>query len=177
MYELVHRLVAKAYILNPDNKPFVNHIDGVKTNNHASNLEWVTPRENMLHAAYILGVALGENSVNSIYTEKDIHVVCKLLEQGYINKDISDATGVKTHTVSLIRSGNSWRHISSKYNIPKKSRTLSNSTVMWICKMLEKKLTTRQILSLSTNPKITLHLIKDIRSGRIYKDISKEFAF
>lgn len=49
-----HRLIAKTFLPNPENKPDVNHIDGVKTNNDISNLEWVTKSENMIHSIEVL---------------------------------------------------------------------------------------------------------------------------
>jgi hypothetical protein len=70
----VHRLVAKAYVPNPLNKPSVNHINGVKTINKPSNLEWCTVSENNFHA-FRIGLkenAKGESHVNHKLTEADV---------------------------------------------------------------------------------------------------------
>ena len=59
----VHRLVATAFIPNPEGKPQVNHIDGNKSNNYIDNLEWVSPTQNQQHRIGALGKnMLGENN-------------------------------------------------------------------------------------------------------------------
>ena len=79
--------------------------------------------------------------------------------------------------ISTIRSGKSWKEISSKYNIPKKSRVVSETTIQWICEHLQQGLTTRQILDLSINPRINKSMINDIRRRGLYSDISKDYSF
>lgn len=71
---LIHRLVAEAWIDNPHKKTQVNHIDGVKSNNNVSNLEWCTNQENAIHA-FKSGLRKSPEGLNhggSKFTKKDI---------------------------------------------------------------------------------------------------------
>lgn len=75
----VHRLVAEAFIPNPENKDTVNHIDGDKRNNVVSNLEWIDRAEQMIHA-YNLGLKtsrIGSDNSNSKLTDEQVREIRK----------------------------------------------------------------------------------------------------
>lgn len=114
----VHRLVAKHFISNPENKPQVNHIDGNKANNRVDNLEWVTASENIKHA-YENGLKnspsgdehwsrIKRNRVSRKLTESDVREIKKRLASGEKQKDIAEEFGVFKSTISKINIGETW---------------------------------------------------------------------
>lgn len=139
---LVHRIVATAFVDNPNGSPYVNHIDGVKFNNYYKNLEWCTNRDNCVHA--ILTGLHYKSSTASI-----IKRICELLvspeidgsakltqlamkEEGYGEITIS--------TIECVKYKKCWTQISDRYfdtnYFHKKTKTIDEKTVIRICELL-----------------------------------------
>jgi hypothetical protein len=76
----VHRIVALAFLPNDENKPMVNHIDGIKHNNHVSNLEWVTAKENTNHSMKNGFNKLQEHNSRMV-TKRGVYQLDKTTEQ------------------------------------------------------------------------------------------------
>lgn len=168
----VHRLVAEAFIPNPENKPEVNHIDGDKTNNCVENLEWCTSKENKTHAWNTkLYTDKLEDHYCAVYSNNQIEQVCQLLSEGFRNKDVAEITNIHKDVIAHIKRGDIWKDISSKYsfNIPRKSRK-SKEDVHKICKMIADNLSDDDIQNVFTN--LPIEEIRRIRRKTIFKSIS-----
>lgn len=182
----VHRLVAIAFIPNPENKPTVNHKDGKKNNNESSNLEWATYKEQIDHAYEMkLMNNTGINSAVAIYSEDQIHKVCEMLEEiGHSATYISKITGVSTSIIADISSNRRWVSISSQYDIPdnriKRGETNHNNQftenqIHQVCKLLQNPNT--KIKNISKETGVSETTIHDISLGRSWKHISSGYKF
>ena len=104
---LLHRLIAKAFIPNPENKPYINHKDGNKLNYSLENLEWVTSAENTRHAREngLMKIKRGTQCSHAKFTETEI----KYIRKNYNPSDkknnansLAKKFGVSTTTIYYI---------------------------------------------------------------------------
>ena len=107
----IHRVVAKYFIQNPNDKKCVNHINGIKTDNRAENLEWVTSSENNKHA-FDTGLKTGnKGSRNALskFTKKEAELIKNEYKPGWgsISK-LARKYKVKWDTISNIVKGVSY---------------------------------------------------------------------
>lgn len=110
----IHRLVAQAFIPNPDNKKTVNHKNGIKNDNRVENLEWATYTENIRHAfKSSLNVPLkGEERYNSKLTEDDVFQILQLnLMYGLKQTVVAKEYGVSIGMINVIIKRKAWKHI------------------------------------------------------------------
>lgn len=108
----VHRLVAGAFIPNPNLYPQINHKNSIRSDNSASNLEWCTNLQNSMHAAALgrLG-SKGESHPRSKLCEADVRRVVALARSGIGQHEIARRIGVSRSCVSLIAAGVNWKHL------------------------------------------------------------------
>ena len=119
----VHRLVLETF------KPHVNmgdlqvnHIDGNKLNNHLTNLEWVTGRDNILHA-YDTGLItnIGEGSPNAKLSNANVLEILQRLDMGESQRNIALDYGVGQSCISQINRGVKWKLVREEYEQNKKT--------------------------------------------------------
>lgn len=111
----VHRLVALMFIPNPNQLPSVNHIDGDKTNNKVTNLEWVTIADNNRHAVRTglmnFDAIRGEQNHATHLTNTDVCNIRRRRRQGEFLDVLAKEYKVNKSCVSKIVNRYSWRHL------------------------------------------------------------------
>lgn len=145
----MHRLVAWEHVNGySEEKCYVNHIDGDKTNNRSYNLEWCTFTENIRHA-FNIGLQKsrkGENNANVKLEIEIVHLICKTIAHfnGDLHKTydalVKAGINIKYSNISSIKYKKIWSEISDMYfisdNFPK-NKYLSDSDIKMICDELK----------------------------------------
>lgn len=119
-HTFVHRLVAEAFIPNPDNKPQVNHVDGDKANNHTDNLEWCTQSENTRHA-YVTGLISlpqGESNYQAKLTNEQA-VYIRENPDGLTGRELARRFNTTPVTISDIQRGKKYRNAGGTIREPR----------------------------------------------------------
>lgn len=123
----LHRLVAKYFIPNVENKSCINHKDGNKFNNSAKNLEWCTRAENNKHAAENGLMPSGERHPGSILKNIDVLEIRRLVKDGLGVCLIAKLFGVAQPIISNIKSKVTWKHL--KFQMLKQNKTVCNTAI------------------------------------------------
>lgn len=187
---LVHRLVAMYFCEIPKRYKkkgltfddlVVNHKNGIKHCNASFNLEWVTSKENSDHAwknGLCDGIR-GEKAHLAKISEEQAIKICELIMKKKSNKEICEKLGVTDKSVQHIRSGETWKHISSKYKFPKLGKNkpfqISDETIHKICKKLELK--TMSDSDIAEEFGTYREFVRDIRLKKLRKKISQFYNF
>jgi len=109
----IHRLVAIAFIENASDYPQVNHLDGDKSNNCATNLEWVTSQQNCHHALEnkLYEVARGEATGHAKLTENAVRNIRTQVANGIYHKVLATQYGVGRKAITKIVNRQRWKHV------------------------------------------------------------------
>lgn len=111
-YQL-HRLIAIAFIPNPDNKKYINHKDSNRSNNNINNLEWVTFQENVKHG-YQFGYASNKGSKNGfskLNENQVLEIRKKRIEEKLTYQKLAELYNVSYACIAGIIQKTNWKHI------------------------------------------------------------------
>lgn len=120
---IIHRMVATLFVLNPENKPQVNHKNGIRNDNRFENLEWVTNQENTLHSWRVNGRKPSQKTIDNgkklfggtrnpkaKINEATVLSIRRLRAKGKSLKEIAERHSLSVSQISVIANHKSWKN-------------------------------------------------------------------
>jgi len=144
----IHRLVAMAFIPNPNNLPTVNHINKVRNDNNLDNLEWMSVKNNNIHSKQHKSSSF---QGHSIFYERDLKLIHKMLEYNVPRKEIEEIYGIKKDVLTNLFNSKNYVEDCKKLNLnfdkfsKKRTSKIIESNKQEIIKMLKQDYSFRSI--------------------------------
>lgn len=192
----IHRAVAQMYVENPDNKPFVNHIDENKLNNHCTNLEWVTDSENKQlwhdnnpdkhssikeHTKIPKKKQILEESPElggKDFNIETVNRICSMYKDGYRIVDIHRVTGFRQTVIGHLVKGNyhKWKSVVDSYELDSVERVsrLKEGKISEICELLAQGKGVMEVTRLTNMCRTT---VGGIKNRRYYTKVSSKYEW
>lgn len=167
----VHRIVAMAYV-DGDHTLTVNHKDGVKTNNHFKNLEWMSVADNVRHSV--------DNFLRGNQRVYDEALAIKVLSytmDGWSKKEIAQALGIPVNSCHNIIYSPQYEYLRKEFNWenrPNRQFRLNSNTVLKIAKELEQGSPQKTI---ARKFNTTVAIVQNIKYRRCHQTLTKDFKF
>lgn len=111
---LVHRLVAKHFVLGEAEGLQVNHINGIKTDNSQNNLSWISPKENISHAIKNNLIKSKEGERNNFCKLSNSQVI-EIFNSDLPRKELSKIYNISKNAIGYIKNGKNWSSVTGKY--------------------------------------------------------------
>ena len=166
--KFVHQLVLEAFIGPKPTGHECNHKNGNRSDNRLDNLEWVTRRENVLHAYRVLGryhlnPPHGSQSGTSKLTEEYIPHIRARVRQGESQASVARSLGVSRTTIILIMQGKTWRHVPDD---PTEAAKLRHPKILRGSENGQAKFSEADIPTIRSR----------VRRGERHRDVAKDFG-
>lgn len=177
---LMHRLMAEAFIPNPDNKPHVNHINSDRMDYSLPNLEWCTVSENIQHGLKYGNIPTGHECSFATMTEEQVLTAYGRMLEGQRTIDIARDMDIDRRVLVNLKAKKCYLNLIGHLPDIKRrhmNKPLAKETVLWVANRVSEGLSPKQVSDLSKNKLVTPHMVSRIKRRECFASLTSDFEW